>query len=140
MANYLPKETVKAIVTRRDNGQEYSIAVKDAKVIYTPGSANEESIKFSKDGVIINQNNIMSREATSVAFDVVETDDPTELSQIEWDLLLQNNTLRFDIKFTESPTAKIKSYDMESATITIGANDNSSFNMTAKGNVVNVVK
>jgi hypothetical protein len=140
MASYLPKETLKAIITRKDNNQSYSVAIKDAKVVYTPGSPNEESVRFSKDGGIFNQNNIMSYETTSVSFDVVETDDPTELSHIEWDLLLKNVTLRFDVQFTESVTAKVKAYDMESATITIGANDTSSFNMVVKGNVVNVVK
>jgi hypothetical protein len=136
----LPKETLKLVITREDTGKMYSMAVKDHSVTFTPGSANQTSIPYSKDGVKKTENHITSREVGSISFQALETDDPSELSHLEWDQVLQSNTVRFTAQVTENVSAKVKSYDVTNATMEIGANEAGSFQVTLKGNITNIVK
>jgi len=140
MTQYLQKETIKGRITREDNNTIYSVAIKNSSVVYTPGSPNEESMQFSYEGAQFSQNNIISREAGSITFDVLEISDPASPAHLEWDQMLKNNALRFAVQITENVTAKVKSYDLIHATMTIGANENGSFSMTLKGDVANIVK
>jgi|AACY02.14.fsa_nt_gi hypothetical protein len=134
------KETLKLVITREDTGEMYSMAIKDYSVTRTPGSANQTSIPYSQDGVKKTENHITSRETGSVSFQALETDDPTTLSHLEWDQILESNTVRFTAQVTENVSAKVKSYDVTNATMEIGANEAGSFQVTLKGNITNIVK